>query len=447
MPMLCTALLLAAGLSFVAPVTNAETPPAAATPESKRPNGLRFAPTLRLNLRGEALTNDGADSWQVVETVRAGLNANYRELGVVAQFQDVRAWGQGGILSENPFTGLHQGYIEVAGKANRLVSGYVRVGRQEIVYGSLRHFHKSPWHPAGRAFDAARGHLDIARASIELSYMLADRPQEFTIAEPDDSERRIRGRGDHLAYADIGYDFHAAAQLHAAVIVQRLGAQPDDPSRGRFFWMPGGRLTGKVADGVDYEAEFWLQRGRDRGRDMRAWMAAGAVGYVAPIAAHPGARLHYEAHSGSACTGDPTAGEACGDAEYRDFDQLDGARHKYRGWMDLFAGSNLRDLAASVFASPSPTVKATAAYHFLQLHEASGRFYNISGEATWGAGWDPTNTRRTLGHEIDLLVEYRPWKYLTIRPGYSVFIKGPAAKRLLSPEAMHYVYVWLVAEF
>ncbi len=434
-------------------VGHAASKPAATESSEDNPDRPKFRPLLRINLRGEARVNDGAnpdpsgDSWQVVEGVRAGVEASYKELTVVAQLQDVRAWGQGGILSVNPFTGVHQGYIEIAGEANRSVSGFVRVGRQEIVYGSRRHFHKSPYHPGGRAFDAARGRLNVGKASLELSYMLADRPQDFTVTLGDGTEVNTRGRGDHLAYGDIGYVFHPAAELHGAVIVQGLGARASDTTRDRFFIMPGGRLTGELAKGLDYEFEGWLQRGNDRDLDMRSWMAAGAVGYVAPVSLRPGARLHYEIHSGSACTGDPALGEPCGNDEHRDFDQLDGARHLYRGWMDINAGSNLRDLAVHTFMSPTDGLKLTAVYHFMQLHAAAGRWYNLSGESTWGTGWDPTNTRNTLGHEIDLLIDYKPWKYLTMRPGYSVFIKGPAARRLLPPDAMHFVYLWFIAEF
>lgn len=438
---------------FAATAAASVAPPTTEAPAEARPDGPVFTPLLRINLRGEARTNAGndpdpsADSWQVVEGVRAGIKASYRELTVVAQLQDVRAWGQGGILSNNPFTGLHQGYIEVAGETHRSVSGFIRLGRQEIMYGSRRHFHNSPWAPSGRAFDAVRGQLNVAKASLELSYMMADRPQQFTITDPDGIESTARGRGDHLAYGDIGYAFHEAAELHVATMLQRLGGRQSDPTRGRFFVMPGARLTGVVFDGVDYEAEGWLQRGTERTQDMRAWMAAAAVGYEAPIPIRPGARVLYEISSGNGCSGDPSLGESCENSVYRDFDHLDGARHFYRGFMDIFAGSNLRDLAGSVFVSPMRNLKASAVYHLMQMHDPTGRWYNLSGEATWGQGWDPTNTRRTLGHEIDLILNYKPWKYLSIRPAYSVFIKGPAARRLLPPDAMHFVYLWFIAEY
>lgn len=67
--------------------------------------------------------------------------------------------------------------------------------------------------------------------------------------------------------------------------------------------------------------------------------------------------------------------------------------------------------------------------------------------ATWGDGWDASNANRNLGHEVDLQISYKPWKYLAIRPGYSVFAKGPAARRLLPPAPMHFAYLWFVAEF
>lgn len=434
------------GAACITPVT------ASAAPEEDRPT---IVPTLRVLIRPEARTNAGtgsdptADSWAVQESVRVGVTAGYRALTAVAQLQDVRAWGQGNgtAISNNPFTGLHQGYIEVGGELSERIGGWVRVGRQEILYGSRRHFHNSPWLPEGRAFDAFRAHLDVSRASLEASYMLLDAPEDFSVTQPDDSVVQVRGGGDHTAYGDVGYDFHDAVQLHVATILQWLGATEADPTRHRFFVMPGARLTGAPAPGLSYEAEGWLQRGTERTQDLRSWMAAANVTYEVPIEIKPGARVHYEIHSGSACTGDPAAGEACGNAVHRDFDQLDGARHLYRGWMDLMAGSNLRDLAVTGFVSPSPQVQLLATYHFFQLHEASGRWFNLSGESTWGQGWDPSNTNNNLGHEIDTQIDYRPWKYLRLRPGYSVFIKGPAARNLLPPQAMHFVYIWGVVSF
>ncbi|MBL4683893.1 MAG: alginate export family protein, partial [Nannocystaceae bacterium] len=306
--------------------------PEAATHADATEDRPVFTPLLRINLRGEARANAGnspdptTDSWRVVEGVRAGIKARYRELTVVAQFQDVRAWGQGGLISSNPFTGLHQGYIEVGGETNRSVSGFIRVGRQEIVYGSRRHFHSSPFNIAGRAFDGVRAQLNVGKASLDLSYMLAARPESFTVVGPDDTETSVRGRGDHLAYGDLGFDFHPAAELHAAVILQRLGARETDPTRDRSFIMPGARMTGDLSDELDYEVEGWLQRGSERDLDLRTWMAAATIRYTSTTTMHPGARLHYEIHSGSRCTGDPTAGEPCGGSEHRDFDQLDGAR-------------------------------------------------------------------------------------------------------------------------
>jgi len=455
-------LWLAALTAVFAPTTAANAKPAeppatesaADTPakaqDSERPT---FTPMLRLTLRGEARVNAGdapdpkVDTWRVLEGVRAGLRVGFKELTVVGQLQDVRAWGQGTLISTNPATGLHQGYIEVSGETGRQVSGFLRVGRQEIVYGSKRHFHSAPFNPASRAFDGVRGQLNVGRASIESGYMLVAAPNDFTVTADDGTETSVHSRGDHLAYSDIGYAFHEAVQLHAAVIVQRLGATASDPTRSRFFVMPGGRITGELAPGLKYEGEGWAQRGDERGRSLRAWMAAGSVTYEAQIPVRPGAQLHYEALSGSSCSGDPAVDEACTDGVHRDFDQLDGARHKYRGWMDLFAGSNLRDLAVSAFVSPSSKVKATAVYHFVQLQEASGRWFRLSGESAWGDGWDPTNTSNTLGHEVDLLIDYRPWKYLSIRPMYAAFFKGPAARQLLSPEPMHLVFLWFLAEF
>ncbi|MCR9165523.1 MAG: alginate export family protein [Nannocystaceae bacterium] len=435
----------------------ATTPAIAAEPGRTVPDQAHatFTPTLRLLLRPEARTNAGvgrdpaADAWAVHESVRVGVTARYRALTAVGQLQDVRAWGHGNGtgFSNNPFTGLHQGYVEVGGGQSGRVDGWLRVGRQEIVYGSRRHFHRAPWHPAGQAFDAARGHLDFWRASLELSYVLLDAPETFDVIRDDGTQVEVRGDGDHVGYADVGYDFHDLLQIHVATIFQWLGSTQGDPSRERFFVMPGGRVTGTAGSGLSYDAEGWLQRGTERSVDLQSWMAAASIAYKAPIEHGPGARVHYEILSGSACAGDPDADEPCGNDVHRDFDQLDGARHLYRGWMDLMAGSNLRDLAVSAFVSPSAQLDFVATYHFFQLHAASGRWFRIDGESTWGRGWDPTNTNHNLGHEIDVQLDYRPLEYLRIRPGYAVFVRSAAARNLLPLPPAHFVYLWGVVNF
>lgn len=84
-------------------------------------------------------------------------------------------------------------------------------------------------------------------------------------------------------------------------------------------------------------------------------------------------------------------------------------------------------------------------YHLFQLHEAHGYWMNTSGNLV-GDGWDPTNPDNTVGHEIDLLVDYRPLDGLRVRPAYSIFIPAQAGRRLAGPATQHFVYIWLVAQ-
>ena len=74
-----------------------------------------------------------------------------------------------------------------------------------------------------------------------------------------------------------------------------------------------------------------------------------------------------------------------------------------------------------------------------------GRWRDI-GNNEVGLGWDPNNLDFDIGHELDLVVDYKPNKYLRVRPAYSVFVPTGAGKALTGPDAQHFVYIWLIAK-
>ena len=58
-----------------------------------------------------------------------------------------------------------------------------------------------------------------------------------------------------------------------------------------------------------------------------------------------------------------------------------------------------------------------------------------------GAGWDPQNRSRNLGHEMDVILRYRPWGPLALEAGYGLFVPVTAAKRITGgDDPLHFVY-------
>jgi hypothetical protein len=58
-----------------------------------------------------------------------------------------------------------------------------------------------------------------------------------------------------------------------------------------------------------------------------------------------------------------------------------------------------------------------------------------------GAGWDPTNDDHNLGHEVDLVVRYRPWQPLELQGGYGLFVPVAAGTRIAGgDDPQHFLY-------
>ena len=438
------------------------TPPASApeaevrdvedTGKPEKKDGPEVDVTLRINMRGEARTNSGDpadpldDSWRVLEGVRLGVAVAYGPLKAVAQVQDVRSWGQGtSTLSVDPTTGIHQGYLEMGGRANRLLSGWLRLGRQEIDHNLGRIVGAPGWNPFGQAFDAVRARAEIGQVSLDAAYALVEMPARFSITQTDGTEVAARGRGAHLAFGDLGYAPHPAADLHAVTMIYTAGPTEDELDRDRFYVMPGFWARGDIVKGLSYDIEGYLQRGDYDGLDQRGWMLAAHAQYVAPIRGRPGIGLTYEIFSGHECIGDPADDEPCANTVQRDWDQLFARRHKWRGFADRVGGSNLRDLGIRLLSAPVPEFKITADYHLFQLHARNGRWLTIQGNGV-GDGWDPDLEVNTLAHEIDIQLDAKVWKYLIVRPAWTIWIPGPAARRLLPPDPSQFIYLWMIFE-
>lgn len=390
---------------------------------------------------------EGDREWTVRQGARLGGDARFGPVGIVVELQDVRAWGQStNTVSDDPFTGAHQGYLELAGERlgrRERVSAFLRVGRQELVLWSRRLIANSPWQPGMRAFDAARARVDVGRFGIEATGILLRQPR--TITRPDDPSQTVRSAGEQLSWVEASAKIHPAFNLHAITFVLNQAPTETDITRDRLLVMPGLYAHGEPVAGLKYAVEGYGQYGKNGTRAHRAYAAAATVSYQVDVPLQPTARVIYELASGSRCSGTPESAEGCDDDVARDFEDLSGAQHAYRGFADLAALSNIRDLSLGGSLFPTREIEFRADYHWFGLHEPSGRWMRTSG-ATVGRGWDPANTENTLGHEIDLLVGYEPWEALYVRSGYSAFVPTQAGALLGGNAPVHFVYLWVIAK-
>lgn len=418
--------------------------PIPAPPPAPEP-ALEFHPGVQIWLRGQARKNPDfiadagpVDTADVLSRVRLSASIRWRMLHAFAQVQDHRSWGGQDEVTAPPF-GMHQGYAELTGERGEL-SGWARIGRQEVGWGRQRLLGPLPWAPAGRSLDAVRmlGHKGIAE--LELLVAMIERPRTFVVEETS-----VHTRGVTLGAARLGLAPHDAVHVELMALVDRAGPSPAQLQRDRLLADAGVHVFGEPVKGVTYDVEAHGQLGRWNGAPHRAWAFASIVrGQLPKPRVHPGLHLGYAMGSGNACTGEP--GSTCAPTTSREFFNFYPTNHPPYGNLDQNDWSNLRDAEAGVFVHEDAGFEVSAIYHSFWMNDPRGAWTD-SGSRMVGTGWDPTNSQAHLGQELDMVLSYTPWPPLMLQPGYGFFVPGAAARRLAGGDVQHFVYFWMVLTF
>jgi hypothetical protein len=337
-------------------------------------------------------TSGDADVRQLLRT-RVRVTGNPRhDTKVVVEVQDSRIWGS----EFNTFDAsadqldFHLAYAELQemfGKSLRL-----RIGRQELVYGSQRLLGQANWSNTPRAHNAVVFRLGEANW-VDL---LTAKTEE-------------KGTKDRNLYALIGQA--ALAPGHIADPYLIVEHDKNGGAERMMRYTAGtrfsGSTTGTTGHTFGYDLEGALQAGEAGGQDVFAWMGAATASYRGPSWTRPEIRLGFDMYSGDA---DPA------DGEQKAFDNLFASRHGFFGRMDLFrafpldtAGGGLMDMRLAGEMLASETVRVG-----LHLHNF------VLVEETFGD--------KALGQEADAIVN---WQYNDVTEfhwGGTIFVPGDGMK-------------------
>lgn len=440
-------LVAAAVLAVAPPEADAETPPAFPRPEIEAGARLLLRPEARVN--EDFSPNQPDDSWRIRQGARAHVQGFWGPMSVKVGLQHVYDWGGGPVAPSGATnrSGLFEGYLDVVGERGNL-RGFLRVGRQWFALGSERLLAYRYWQPGNQSIDAIRAEGSVGKFTLGGFAALLAPPGRFTVVDDSDPPVEVEAQthGHLFGAAYVAVRAHPAIEVEAYAYGWNEGPVEEDPQRERRLQTFQLRVLGQPAAGLRYSAEGNFQTGTMDGRDHQAWSAAGTLDYELPRdGVRPGFGAVYEIHSGERCVNEPDDADGCGSRRSRDFHRLLGIGHRFRGHMDLVGGLNTRILTVKSWLVPDDTVRIGLDYNFFQLHQVHGKWAYNSG-APVGRGWDLDNHSYELGHELDLEVRYRPWKQLSIRPEYGVFIPGAAARRIAGSAPQHFVFIWIVAE-
>ncbi|MGH1342545.1 MAG: alginate export family protein [Nannocystales bacterium] len=435
-----------------ATLASTDSPPADTQPEAAAKPKPEFSPGVQVFLRGQGRVNpdfgagSAPDTGTVLQRARVQLGARWGPLKAFAQVQDARTWGfEASTVSNEANTDLHQGFLEIGGETeSQTTSGYLRAGRQEVVWGKQRMIGSLLWLPGARSFDAVRA---VGKASIvELDMFVALLAPRRTVADDSvDPPQSESSSGAQLAAAKLALSIHEAVNVEGMSLAVFEDGRDGDVGFERRLVDFGGRVWGTPFAGLTYDVEAHGQTGRVRDQDHRAWAWAASLGYMhGEHRVKPGGHLGYAMASGHRCSGDT---DVCANADSNDFYNFFPTNHIHYGIADQMNWSNMRDLEVAAKLGFDKLLTGVLAYHYLQLQEPTGRWTNAGGGLV-GSGWDPANTGRGLGHEFDAFVTLKPWApYLMVQPGYALFLPVDAGVRLAGNIPQHFAFVWLVGTF
>ncbi len=336
---------------------------------------------------------------------RLGVQAQpLEDVLVFIQAQDSRVFGSekdaGGsfnTLADTKNLDMHQAFVEVKKLFADEIS--LRLGRMELAYSNERLLGAVGWNNVSRSFDGGVIRFDWPGITIDALAMNVGETQIYPVVATPPSVRSMY---------DAGYDFYGAygkvkgIENHTIDPYFLYQVNRDTTGSGKTNLKRstvGSYVKGK-ANALDYEAEVAYQGGTRQGVDISAYLLSGALGYSFSDCALSRVSLGYELLSGT-----PT-----GDAKFKTFDPTFHTGHKFYGFMDYFvnipantSNRGLADLIARATISLSEKTTANVWLHHFSLAQS-------------------VLNEKTLGQEIDIVVQYRHNKNISFEIGTSAFL-------------------------
>jgi Alginate export len=287
---------------------------------------------------------------------------------------------------------------------------YVRVGRQELLFGSQRLISPLDWANTRRTFQGARAFRTTEKFDLDLFWVQPVAINANRFDSVDNNQNFVGAWATYRPKKGQNIDAYYL-MLDNTNRVTQLGIP-----RGNFTrHTVGARYTGALERNpqVLFDSESAIQFGSQNGRDVFAGMTTQGVGYNfkdAPLS--PTAWLYYDYASG----GNPTSGTA------HTFNQLFPFGHYYLGWIDQVGRQNIHDVNVHLYAYPAKWLTTWVQFHNFWLADRRDALYNAAGVATRR---DATGRAGSfVGHEIDLVANFHLSKHADVLTGYSHLFGG-----------------------
>ncbi|MEK8022199.1 MAG: alginate export family protein [Candidatus Hydrogenedentota bacterium] len=346
-------------------------------------------------------TRDDENSFTFLRTrVNFKLDAT-DDISAYIQFQDARTFGdEPSTVNDDASVDLRQGYFDVRKLWG--TNAAVRVGRQELSYGSERLIGALDWSNVGRSFDAVKFTAPVGKMSFDLF--------GATLTESNANDNDLNLFGLVGTYKDTPVTFMPY------IFYKRDGRGNFVSERNAFDtgkldqYTAGAYGIWKVTPDLTLDAEGAIQFGTQSSDDIKAW-AAHVQGAYRLMAKHD-VTVSLE---GNWATGDKNAT----DGKREGFDNLYPTNHKFYGYADFFQWSNLENYRAGISFKPWASTTVAADYHIFRLNTPADAWRNAFGGVVRAAR---TFTSENIGDEIDVTIKHKYRDHMDFLAGYSILL-------------------------
>lgn len=285
---------------------------------------------------------------------------------------------------------------------------YLRVGRQELLFGSQRLISTLDWANTRRTFQGARAYRQGEKFDVDLFWVQPVVPNPTQLDSVDNNQNfagiwtTYRPEPGHAidAYYLFLDNTNPVTQLgivRAPFNVHTLGARYSGDRNG-FLW----------------DVEAAVQMGRRGSSDIIAGMATVGAGYnFCDVPMNPTFWVYYDYASGDHT---PNSGN------FSTFNQLSPFGHYYLGWADLIGRQNIHDFNLHLYLYPTKWITFWTQYHRFWLDQRRDALYNIAGNASRRSA--NGSAGNDVGHEIDFVLNFHLAKRHDIMTGYSRLFGG-----------------------
>ena len=312
-------------------------------------------------------------------------------------------------------------------------SAWLRVGRQELLFGSQRLVTTLDWANTRRTFEGVRGYWRTENLDVDLFWT-----HPVTI-RPTETDQLSAGRQFYGAWTTyrpakgLFFDAYYLGYTDTTGTRDRFIAGARAPIGIQDVHTFGARSAGNQGSFL-WDVEGMVQKGRYVERDHHAYAYTLSAGWE--FKDHPWRPQVWAGYDYASGTENPAPGN-----DNQTFNQLFAFGHYYFGYLDLVGRQNIQDFNLQVAAYPHHWITLVAQVHQFRLAQERDFLYNAAGRPTrrdaTGAAGD------FVGTEIDFLANFHLTAHQDILVGYSKLYSGSFIRNTgadVSPELFYLMY-------